>query len=484
MEEKRTRILLVEDDADDAFLLREMLAEVPSAQFAIEQVERLDEALQRVGSEPFDVVLVDLSLPDSQGLATFTEIHKAAPDLPIVVLTGLDDETLAVKAVQEGAQDYLVKARVRGDLFIRLCYAIERQKASHYRALLVERERFDTAVSHMSDGIVVTDGDWRITTANHAACLLLNLPADDWRGRPLGDALAPFALSRPLAELQASGERVEAFEIARLHTQPPLYLDARLTGLRDPSGRLVSSVLMLRDVTDERRQREARASFVMMVSHKLRTPLSVLLACHDLVQRIPPDRMTADMPRITEMCSTELKRMVHIVQELLDFKVLSTTDLRAEAETADIAAAIARVTEQIAARYPLRPIEVAADVAPDAAHVACSTEHLELILGKLLDNAAKFADKERVRISVRAERVDDSWVRLSVSDDGPGIPHEYYDRIFDGFVQVEDIPTGQVPGLGVGLYIAQKVVQAYGGTITVHSQIGKGSTFTLTLPAA
>jgi two-component system sensor histidine kinase ResE len=194
--------------------------------------------------------------------------------------------------------------------------------------------------------------------------------------------------------------------------------------------------------------------------------------------------MADDMPRITEMCSAELNRMARIVQELLDFKVLTTTGLRAEAETADIAATVARVTDQVAARYPLRPVEVTADVPAGADRVACSAEHLELILGKLLDNAAKFGDGEPVHVSVTAERVDDSRIRVSVSDDGPGIPHEYYDRIFEGFVQVEDVPTGQVPGLGVGLYLAQKVVQAYGGCVAVHSQMGAGSTFTFTLPAA
>jgi signal transduction histidine kinase len=121
------RLLLVEDDANDALLLRRMLASVRSARFAITQAERLGDALARLAAERFDVVLLDLSLPDSQGLETFSRVDAAAPAVPVVVLSGLTDEAVSVSAVQRGAQDYLVKGQVTGDLLARAVrYAIER----------------------------------------------------------------------------------------------------------------------------------------------------------------------------------------------------------------------------------------------------------------------------------------------------------------------------------------------------------------------
>ena len=123
------KVLLVEDNPGDARLLREMLVEAAYALFKLTHVERLSEALKRLSEEAFDLVLLDLSLPDGQGLETFTTVHAQAPGVPIVVLTGLDDETLAVRAVQAGAQDYLVKGRVDGDLLMRaMRYAIERHR--------------------------------------------------------------------------------------------------------------------------------------------------------------------------------------------------------------------------------------------------------------------------------------------------------------------------------------------------------------------
>lgn len=122
-------VLLIEDNPGDARLIREMLTEVPTSGFRLEWVDRLARGLDRLGTSGIGVVLLDLSLPDSQGLATFQAVRSTAPLTPIVVLSGLTDEELALTAVREGAQDYLVKGRVDGELLARaLGYAIERQQ--------------------------------------------------------------------------------------------------------------------------------------------------------------------------------------------------------------------------------------------------------------------------------------------------------------------------------------------------------------------
>ena len=129
MEDRPIKVLLVEDSADDADLLVEALAEVSSARFRVDQVERFDTMLEYLDNEQFDIVLLDLSLPDSQGIETFVRIRGQAPGVPVVVLTGLDDETVAVRALHEGAQDYLVKGKLDSDVLVRsIRYALERHR--------------------------------------------------------------------------------------------------------------------------------------------------------------------------------------------------------------------------------------------------------------------------------------------------------------------------------------------------------------------
>ena len=132
------KVLLVEDDLGDADLICELLELVDSTSFQVTQSRRLQEALQYLRKEPFDLVLLDLSLPDSHGLSTVSQVCTQAPIVPIVVLSGLEDESAAIEAVQKGAQDYLVKGQVESDLLVRaIRYAIERSKI---RQLLNLRE--------------------------------------------------------------------------------------------------------------------------------------------------------------------------------------------------------------------------------------------------------------------------------------------------------------------------------------------------------
>lgn len=130
MEEKLIRILIVEDNPGDARLIQESLKDAKAAEFDTVHVERLADAIGKLQDEHFDAALLDLRLPDSQGIDTFDRVHEKAPQIPVVVLTGLVDETVAVSAVAHGAQDYLVKGQVDGDDLARsIRYAIARQSA-------------------------------------------------------------------------------------------------------------------------------------------------------------------------------------------------------------------------------------------------------------------------------------------------------------------------------------------------------------------
>jgi CheY-like chemotaxis protein len=136
---EKLQILAVEDNPGDVDFVHEMLPETGSLSFQIEAVSRLAEALNRLERKGIDLVLLDLSLPDSHGLTTFQKLRQAAPDVPVIVLTGTNDQELAVAAMRDGAQDYLVKEQVGGSLLVRtIRYALERQKAEEARLVLIK----------------------------------------------------------------------------------------------------------------------------------------------------------------------------------------------------------------------------------------------------------------------------------------------------------------------------------------------------------
>ncbi len=136
MDSTPIRVLLIDDDPFQGQVIQNLLTTPGSQRFELEVAESLPDGLERLTAGGTDLVLLDLGLPDSTGVETFTQLHREFPDLPVVVLTGLEDETLGLELVQAGAQDYLVKGKVGSLLLSRTVrYAIERKRA------VTERER-------------------------------------------------------------------------------------------------------------------------------------------------------------------------------------------------------------------------------------------------------------------------------------------------------------------------------------------------------
>ena len=257
MTESPIHALLVEDNPGDARLIKEALAEVRQPRLRLEWVERLDAALAALARQPFDLVLLDLSLPDSQGLRTVQEIERVAPQTPVVVLTGLDDEAVALDAVRAGAQDYLVKSEVSGHLLARVIrYAIERNRVG--RTLRESEARLDALFEHMDSGVAVyrvsPDGqDFIFSAINQAAERIDNLRREDLIGKNVAEVFPSVAETGILDLFR----RVWQSGVAE-HFPMFFYDDKRVAGWREnfvyklPSGELVA---IYDDVT-ERKQAE------------------------------------------------------------------------------------------------------------------------------------------------------------------------------------------------------------------------------------
>jgi len=179
-------LLLVEDNPGDVRLLREMFSEQGLHNTELTHVERMSDAEHRLASGLFDIILLDLGLPDEQGLGAVRRAHAAAPRTPLVVLTGMDDESLATEALQEGAQDYLIKGKLDARGLLRaLRYAVERKNAEE--ALFVEKERAQVTLNCIGDAVICTDISGNITFLNLVAEKMTGWSWAEATGRPMAE---------------------------------------------------------------------------------------------------------------------------------------------------------------------------------------------------------------------------------------------------------------------------------------------------------
>ena len=194
-------VLVIEDDAADFEIVAHNLDKNDIVRLQTIRAKRLSEGLQRLAEERIHIVLLDLELPDSRGVDTIRELRKFAPDLPIVVLTGIDDQSIAYEAVREGAQDYLVKGQFDGDLLIRsMFYALARHRQSMKLAAALNRiqsseQNLKNVIDSASDGIVVVDEHGTVVLSNPATEAMFGRTAENLRGTPFG---LPLFLGEPV----------------------------------------------------------------------------------------------------------------------------------------------------------------------------------------------------------------------------------------------------------------------------------------------
>jgi len=249
----KRRILLVEDNEGDARILSEALSDAPTVSFELEHVDTLAAALQRLSREGIDLVLLDLSLPDSLGLETFATAYAAAPGVPMIVLSGRDDESLAIQTVHEGAQDYLVKGQFDGRLLVRsIRYAIERKRSEE--ALAKERDLLHTLLENLPDRIYFKDERSRFIRISRAVTnqFKLNHPREAMGKTDRDFFTAEHADAALLDEQQVMKTGQAILRKVEKETLPDGSITWALTSkmpLRDKHGKIIGNFGISRDIT-------------------------------------------------------------------------------------------------------------------------------------------------------------------------------------------------------------------------------------------
>jgi two-component system phosphate regulon sensor histidine kinase PhoR len=353
---------------------------------------------------------------------------------------------------------------------------ITRYVRSRLRERAQDEEQLGAVLEAMVEGVLVVDAQGLVVLANSRLRELFDLHGEVAR-RPALAAVRSADLDAILAEAARSDE-VVARTITIPGPSPRI-----LQGIAAPfpsGGPRAGTVAVFHDVTELVRLEEVRRDFVANASHELRTPLAAIRGFAETLLE-SESLSSSERKSYLEVIQRHARRLSNLVEDLLTLSTIESRTMHLEIGPVDVA----RTAENLIADYRLRLQErriTATLRAGERVLAAADPRALDQVLGNLLDNAQKYTEPGGT-IEMAAEP-QGGRVRVSVSDSGIGIPPEHTTRIFERFYRVDQARSRALGGTGLGLSIVKHLVQAMGGEIFVRSEVGRGSTFTFTLPAA
>jgi len=361
----------------------------------------------------------------------------------------------------------------------RMAERIRQLRTSDMGRLMMAQQTTEAAIDSLYDPIIVTDGEGLVTKLNPAAEEIFGSEREN-TGKHIGDVARDVRIAGAVAEAIESQRPVAGEGMSSVL---PLAVDGserafrlRTTPMRDNGSRLLGAVTLLEDITHLREIDRLKSDFIANASHELRTPLtSVQMGVHLLLEGAAGD-LNDKQTEVLSSCREDCERLDKLMRDLLDLSKIEAGESQPELNTVKTREFIVNVTEDLRPRVESKGLAFNVLVSVGLPDVFIDGSQIERVLANLVVNAIRYTKQGEIRIAAEPRG---SYVAISVSDTGTGIPQEYLPHIFDKFVQVPGTATG---GAGLGLAISRLIVEAHGGQISVQSEVGQGSTFTFTLP--
>ncbi len=365
--------------------------------------------------------------------------------------------------------------------FNRMAERIRQLRSSDMGKLLVAQQTTEAAIDSLYDPVIVTDGEGRVTKLNPAAEEIFGSERET-TGKHVGEVARDARIAGAVAEALQSQRPVAGEGMSSVL---PLAVDGlerafrlRTTPMRDNTNRLLGAVTLLEDITHLREIDRLKSEFIATASHELRTPLtSVQMGVHLLLEGALGE-LTDSQNEVLQACRQDCERLDKLMRDLLDLSKIEAGESQPQLAPVRARELIAGIAEELRPQVEAKGLKLRVALSVDLQQVEVDRTQIERVISNLVINALRHTKHGEIKIN--AEQRDGN-VAVSICDTGSGIPTEYLPHIFDKFVQVPDAPTG---GAGLGLTISKSIVEAHGGQISVQSQVGRGSTFTFTLPLA
>jgi two-component system phosphate regulon sensor histidine kinase PhoR len=363
------------------------------------------------------------------------------------------------------------------------CAEMERQRATELEA--AQRRQQQTSVdakaqqqvlfNSMIEGLLLLDRAQRIYLANRAFKTLFGLKIE-LRGKTILEALRLHELEELVQRVQAEGQ-VFDYEF-KLPDLTERWLRVNASVISNSAGEREGLILVFHDLTRLKQLERTREEFVANVSHELRTPLSLIKGYVETLLD-GAHKQTDVAERFLRIIERNANRLDLLIQDLLTISALESGRMKLTLQPVDVRVVAEKVLSDLHAKADAKKVVFVNELPLQL--VLGDANRLEQVFANLVDNAIKYG-RPNGKVTLTGQPQDDGWLEIGVHDDGPGIPPEAMDRVFERFYRVDKARSRDQGGTGLGLSIVKHIVQAHGGKVWVASELGKGAAFFFTLP--
>ncbi len=496
------RILMIEDNPGDVLLIRKMLAGVEPA-CEIDNVSTLAASRGQLASHQYDVILLDLGLPDSSGLTTFERLMEASDSVAIIILTGLDNDAMALEAVSKGAQDFLIKSGLDSRLLVKsINYAIERSKIYEARTRLEEQiirasDEWLNTFDAINDSVALIDADQRVVRCNRATSHLLGLDYADIVNQPCWKLF--HCLDEPIPECPFVKAKLSLQSETATVQRNDRWLEVTINPILSGKATLTGAVHIVRDVTESKRAEEEKQALEQQfqqtqkleslgvlaggIAHDFNNILAVIICCCSLAQQKP--ETVLELVLEIEKAATRAAELCRQMLAYAGKAPFISSNIKMAALVDDMLRMLKATIGQ--------NVSIKSTLAEDIPSFRGDVSQLRQIIMNLIINAAEAIGEAQGEICVSLAKAviragdgdkdhlgkaitPGQYVCLEVADTGCGMDDEIKQHIFEPFY------TTKFTGRGLGMSAVLGIIIAHRGALQLESQAGRGTTFRVYLP--
>ncbi len=452
-----------------------------------------EDGLNAIVSQDIDIVLLDLKMPGIDGMEVLNRIKEIDSNILVIVITGFATLETAIEAMKQGAYDFIPKPfepdqlrivvnRARETIRLRMekkKLELERQRT--LSDLGMEKSRIRTIIESLPNALVVTNLKGQVVLMNPAFKNLFGIKTFSLN-TPINDYVADEELCQLVIDI-SKGRYIDFSDIPtyEFSPEPDKYLLSRAQPILGERNECLGAVVMFVDISTMKVLDRLKSEFVAKVSHELRSPLSTI---HEQLAQVIKDSDVEEPQKGQDILSRAKEKtqgLIFLIGDLLDISRIESGSTHIEPRSIRLEDLLKSIVDFLRSKAGSKK-QTLTLVLPEENLPEFKTDPmaLESIFGNLITNAINYT-QEGGKITVRVEQAVGN-VRVNVTDNGYGIDAKYLDKIFDKFYRVKNERTRFITGTGLGLSIVKGLLDSIGGSITVDSTPGTGSTFSVMLP--